>query len=47
MESTSFLCECSEVDWKENVLDYVKFVGTDREIVCGPSGCDKVNANIE
>jgi len=40
-------CECSEVDRKENVLDYINFIGTDRETVCGASGRDKVNVNTE
>ena len=42
-----FFCEYSEVDRKENVLDYINFIGTDRETVCGSNGRDKVNVNTE
>jgi len=42
-----FFCECSDVDRKENVLDYINIIGTDRETVCGSSGRDKVNVNTE
>jgi hypothetical protein len=45
MESASFFC--NEVDRKENVLDYINFIRTDRERVCGSSGRDKVNVNTE
>jgi hypothetical protein len=47
MESASFFCECGEVDRKENILDYINFIGTDRETVCGSSDRDKVNVNTE
>jgi hypothetical protein len=36
-------CEYSEVDGKENALDYINFIGRDREIVRGLNGHDKVN----
>jgi hypothetical protein len=42
-----FFCEYSEVDRKENVLDYINFIGTDRETVCASNGRDKVNVNTE
>jgi hypothetical protein len=42
-----FFCECGEVDRKENVLDYINFIGADRETVWGSSGRDKVNVNTE